>query len=158
MPGSKWVSRRGLLAGSIAAMAAPYFVPGRVLGKDGAVVPSNQITLGVIGYGRRCEVDLGHFLSFKEIRCLGVSDVKENRLKMAKQRVDEHHQNSDCKAHADFRELLGRGDVQAVLIATGNRWHGVGSIMAARAGKDVYSKKPISLTIAEGRALVETCK
>jgi predicted dehydrogenase len=134
------------------------FIPSRVLGKDGAIAPSNQITLGVIGYGNRCKVVLDHFLTFKQIRCTDVSDVQAKRLADAKARVDKQYTNNDCRTHADFRELLAKDDVQAVLIATGNRWHGMASIMAARAGKDVYSEKPICMTIEEGRALVETCR
>ncbi len=156
------VSRRKVLktAGIAAAsaLAAPYFVPARVLGKDGAVAPSNQITLGVIGYGNRARSILPHFLRFPEIRCIAASDVQEKRLEACKQTIDQHYKNNDAKTHADFRELLGRSDIQAVFIATGNRWHGMGSIMAMRAGKDVYSEKPICLTLEEGRAIVETSK
>ncbi|HYE20438.1 MAG TPA: Gfo/Idh/MocA family oxidoreductase [Tepidisphaeraceae bacterium] len=147
-------SRRRVLKGMATAIAAPYFVPARVLGKDGAVAPSNQVTLGVIGYGNRARSILPHFLRLPEVRCIAASDVQAKRLDQCKQLVDGHYKNADLKAHPDFRELLGRGDVQAVFIATGNRWHGMGSIMAMRAGKDVYSEKPICLTIEEGRAIV----
>lgn len=75
-----------------------------------------------------------------------------------KQMVDAAYANQDCATAPDFRELLARKDVDAVLIATGNRWHGLGAIYAARSGKDVYAEKPVSLTVAEGRHLVETCK
>lgn len=154
------VSRRSVLKKSVAAasaLAAPYFVPARVLGKDGAVAPSNQITMGVIGYGNRCKSLMPAFLSFKELRCLAMCDVQEARRADGKKTVDSHYGNADCTPLHDFRELLGRGDIQSVLIATGNRWHAMASIMAARAGKDVYSEKPICMTIEEGRALVETC-
>ena len=156
MNGGRRFSRRGLLRGALAASAAPWFVPARALGKDGAVAPSNQVTLGVIGYGNRCTVVLDHFMSFKEVRPLAVSDCRAQRREAGKKAVDAKYGNGDCKMHADFRELLARQDVQAVLIATGNRWHGLGSIMAARAGKDVYSEKPICLTLEEGRMLVNT--
>lgn len=160
MPNPPFLSRRSLLrksAVAASALAAPYFVPARVLGKDGAVAPSNQITLGVMGYGNRCRPDLDHFLTFKEVRCLAAADVKEFQRNACKKRVDQHHANDDCRTYADFREMLARDDIQAMLIVTGNRWHAPASIMAARAGKDVYSEKPICMTIEEGRALVQTC-
>ena len=72
--------------------------------------------------------------------------------------MDAQYSNQDCVACPDFRELLARKDVDAVAIATGNRWHGLGSIYAARAGKDIYCEKPVTLTIGEGRKLVETCR
>jgi predicted dehydrogenase len=72
--------------------------------------------------------------------------------------VDTHYHNQDCATYSDFRELLARKDIDAVLIATGNRWHATASMFAAHAGKDIYCEKPISLTIQEGRNLVETCR
>jgi len=78
-------------------------------------------------------------------------------LRTAKELVDAHYRQEDYRAYPHFQELLAQPDIDAVLIATGNRWHGLGSMYAARAGKDVYSEKPVTLTIAEGRALVETC-
>ncbi len=72
--------------------------------------------------------------------------------------MDARYGNQDCTAYPDFRDLLARKDVDAVSIATGNRWHGLGSIYAARAGKDIYCEKPVTLTIGEGRKLVDTCR
>jgi predicted dehydrogenase len=89
---------------------------------------------------------------------VGVSDCWTDRRQAAKEFIDTHYRNQDCRAYPDFRELLGQNDLDAVLLAIGNRWHGLGSIYAARAGKDVYSEKPVTLTIAEGRALVDTCR
>lgn len=133
-------------------------VPGSVLGLNGAVAPSNRIVFGAIGVGNRARAILPNFLSFKEIHVAAVSDPREDRLKDAKDLVDGHYGNQDCVTYPDFRDLLARPDVDAVLIATGNRWHGLGSIYAARAGKDIYSEKPVTLTIHEGRALVDTCR
>jgi predicted dehydrogenase len=89
---------------------------------------------------------------------VAVSDCWEARRLAAKEFIDAHNRSDDCRAYPDFRELLAQSDVDAVLIAIGNRWHGLGAIYAARAGKDVYSEKPVTLTIAEGRALVDTCR
>ncbi len=136
----------------------PLVVPASALGLDGAVAPSNRIGFGAIGVGNRARDTLPNFLSLREIQFLAVSDCRQDRLKSGKVLVDNHYGNADCRACPDFRELLAQKDINAVSIATGNRWHGLGSIYAARAGKDIYCEKPVTLTIAEGRALVETCR
>ncbi len=154
---SRW-NRRSFLqhvAATAAATAAPVVLPGRALGKEGPA-PSERIALGVIGYGPRCAAILPHFMAMPDLRCHAVSDCRADRLAAAKQAVDAHYGDEACAAHADFRALLDRSDVDAVLIATGDRWHAPMSILAARAGKDIYCEKPVSLTIAEGRAMADT--
>ncbi len=152
------LTRRQFLKRATAATALPLIVPGSVLGLDGAVGPNSRIVFGAIGVGNRALATLPNFLSFAEIQFAAVSDCRADRLKTAKEKVDAHYGNRDCKAYPDFRNLLARKDVDAVSIATGNRWHGLGSIYSARAGKDIYCEKPVTLTISEGRALVETCR
>ena len=152
------LSRRRFLQRSAAAgvaLAALLVLPGHVLGR-GAAAPSERIVLGVIGYGGRCAAILPHFLMFDDVQCVAVSDCRASRLAAVKQVVDNHNGNQDFAASADFRELLARRDIDAVLIATGDRWHTPLSILAAKSGKDVYCEKPVSLTIGEGRALVDT--
>ena len=152
---SAW-SRRHFFGALGAAAAVPMIVPASVLGRDGTVAPSNRIVLANIGVGNRARAILPHFMGIKDLHLRAVSDCRADRLKSAKELVDEFYKNQDCQTHPDFREVLARKDIDAVFIATGNRWHGMASIMAARAGKDVYSEKPISLTLREGRALVDT--
>ncbi len=130
-----------------AAVALPTILPASALGLGGAVAPSERVTLGVIGYGPRCEYDLPAFLELPDVQCLAIADVQASRRSAGKQRVDAHYGNGDCGVYRDFRELLDRGDVDAVLIATGDRWHAPASMMAAEAGKDVYSEKPCGMTI-----------
>ena len=152
------LSRRSFLQrGSALGLtwAAPLLVPGRVLGRGGPA-PSERIVLGVIGYGGRCAAILPHFLMFDDVQCNAVSDCRASRLAAAKAVVDARNGNQDCAAHADFRELLARPDIDAVLIATGDRWHAPLAILAARSGKDIYCEKPISLTIGESRAVADT--
>ncbi len=151
-------SRRQFLKRTTAAVALPLIVPGAVLGLNGAVAPSNRLGFGAIGVGNRARATLPTFLSFPEIQYVAVCDCRADRLGAAKEMVDHHYGNPDCATHADFRDLLAREDVDAVSLATGNRWHGLGSIYAARAGKDIYCEKPVTLTIGEGRKLVETCR
>lgn len=148
-------SRRSFLSAVGVAAAFPTVVPARALGRDGAAAPSERIGLGVIGYGPRCTYDLGPMLAQPDVRCVAVSDVQARRRDAAKARVDKHNGDRDCAAIRDFRELLDRKDVDAVLIATGDRWHAHASILAARAGKDVYSEKPCGLTIDLCRKLAD---
>lgn len=141
-----------------ASIALPTLIPATILGTRGAVAPSNQIRFGLIGFGNRARHILPNFLGFPDIRFLAVADCWGARRQAAKEFIDVHYRNTDCRTYSDFRELLNQQDIDAVLIAIGNRWHGLGSIYAARAGKDVYSEKPVTLTIAEGRVLVDTCR
>ena len=150
------LSRRQFLRRAGAAAALPLIVPGSVLGLRGAVAPSNRIVFGSIGVGNRARDTLPTFLAFPELQFLAVSDCRADRLKSGKEIVDRRYGNQDCQTYPDFRDLLARKDIDAVAIATGNRWHGLGSIYAARAGKDIYCEKPVTLTIGEGRSLVET--
>ena len=140
------------------ASTAPLIVPASVLGLDGTTAPNSRIVMGALGTGNRSQAILPHFMGFKELQMRAVCDCRADRLRASKALVNGHYQNSDCETLTDFRELLARPDLDAVFIATGARWHGIASIMAAQAGKDVYSEKPITLTIAEGRALSDTCR
>ena len=148
-------TRRSLLAG--AALALPTFVPGRALGLEpGVASPSERITLGVIGIGPRCRYVLGAMLPFADVQCVAIADVQASRRTEGKAMVDKHYGTTDCRTTRDMRELLDRRDIDAVLIATGDRWHGAASLMAAAACKDVYSEKPCGITIDVCRRLADT--
>ena len=136
----------------------PYVVPASALGRDGAVAPSERITLGVIGMGPRNQSNLPSFLAEADVQCVAICDCFADRRRLGKEMVDRHYGNSDCRVTRFHEELLERDDLNALLIATGDRWHAVLSILAAKAGKDAYCEKPFSLTIAEGRTLVETTR
>ena len=154
-------SRRDFLRGSLAASAAaslPWIVPSRVLGLDGAVAPSNKITLGVIGIGPRCTYDLNSIMTLPDVQVVAIADVQANRRNAGKKLVDGHYGNKDCALLRDFRDLLARKDIDAVIIATGDRWHAPASMAAAKAGKDVYSEKPCGLTIGLCQQLADTMK
>ena len=160
MKASGSLTRRNLLRRSAAGavLAAPWFVPAASLGRDGKTAPSERITLGVIGFGPRCKYDLQSMLAHTDVQCLAVCDVQASRREAGKKLVDGHYKNKDCAVYRDFHELLARRDIDAVLIATGDRWHAPASILAARAGKDIYSEKPCGLTIAWCQALDDTIR
>ncbi len=154
-------SRREFLFGTAAAAVAasvPTIVPARALGRDGATAPSERITLGVIGIGPRCTYDLTAMLGFADVRCVAIADVQASRREAGKRLIDGKYGDADCKTYRDFREVLDRKDIDAVLIATGDRWHAAASILAAQAGKDVYSEKPCGITIADCQALADTMR
>lgn len=154
-------TRREFLNGSlasIAAFSAPRFVPAHAIGVNGSPAPSEKITLGVIGIGPRGTYDLKPMLDLADVQCVAVADVQASRREAAKRMVDEHYGSQSCTAVRDFRKLLDRNDIDAVLIATGDRWHAPASMLAAESGKDVYSEKPCGLTIELCQQLDETVK
>ncbi len=96
-----------------------------------------------------------NFLARKEVQIVAVCDVDKAHRVDAKNTVDQRNGNQDCAEYNDFRELLARGDLDAVSIATPDHWHAIPAIASARAGLDIYAEKPLSLTIPEGRAMCD---
>jgi len=119
-------SRRQFLktaaSAATAAIAAPMVIPSSVLGLDGAVPPSERIIVGGIGIGRRGGYDLSCFLPQDDVQFVAVADIKQKRRGEVKKIVDTHYGNEKCKTYRDFREVLDRSDIDAVLIATGPNW------------------------------------
>ena len=168
------LSRRGFLAGALAATAGPMVVPARVLGRGGAVAPSERIAMGFVGLGGQGSGHLfggswtyvaGGYLGRPDVQVIGVCDVWKPKRESAKDRVNRHYaqlagsgSHTSCEAYRDFRDLLARGDLDAVLMALPFHWHAPMAIMAAKYGKDVYSEKPVAMTIEEGRILADTMK
>lgn len=156
----RW-SRRQVLRASLAAgaaVAAPRVVPGSALGVEGRPVPSERIVLAHIGMGWFGTVDLKTFLGSQQVQNVAVCDVDAAKATAAKELVDAHYGHHDCRIYRDFREMLDRDDIDAVSIATPDHWHAIPTIEACRRGKDVHVEKPLSLTIREGRAMVEAAR
>ena len=151
----KRISRRLFVRAGAAAVVAPCIIPARVLGAD---APSKKITIGFIGTGDHgTGWNLRRYLNHDDARVLVVCDVDGARMRKAKEIVDGQYANQDCAMTKDFREVLARADVDAVMISTPDHWHTLISVLAARAGKDVQCEKP-TLTIDEGKILVETIR
>lgn len=151
-------TRRSFLKGALAMAAAPYFVPGSVFGAEGRPAPSNRIVMGCIGLGGQGKGDMGGFLGFNQVQVVAVCDVIQSHREAAKAQVDGHYKDQGCAAYNDFREIVTRPDIDAVLIATPDHWHALIAIEAMRHGKDVYCEKPESLTVQQGRAMVECAR
>ncbi|HVT30846.1 MAG TPA: Gfo/Idh/MocA family oxidoreductase [Lacipirellulaceae bacterium] len=141
-----------------AAIMAPHIIPASALGKDGAVAPSERIILAGIGIGNRGTYDLGCFLEQGDVQFVAVCDVKAVRRHAVKKMVDRKYGNHDCNMYRDFRELLARDDIDAVLIATGPNWHCTAACYAARAGKDMYCEKPCTKNIVQSLQLADTMR
>lgn len=155
---NKQFSRRNFLATAASALALPYFIPARALGRDGAVAPSNRIGVGVIGLGDRGNYHLSALSAFKEAQVLSVCDVRGGQAEKVCQGFNEKAGSKSCVATQDFREILARPDIDAITVAAPENWHAIMSIEAMKAGKDVYCEKALSLTVAEGRAVCEAVR
>jgi len=148
-------SRRNFIRTAAAAVAAPTIIPAHVLGKD---APSNKITVGFIGTGGHgTGWNLPKYLDQEDAKILTVCDCDDGRARHAKGIVDQNYANKDCTTTPDFREVLGRDDIDAVMISTPDHWHTLMSIMALRAGKDVQCEKP-TYTIDEGKLLTQVVR
>ena len=151
-------NRRDFVTKAAVGIGAATVIPAHVLGADGKTAANEKLSLGVIGIGPRCRYDLAAMLKQEDIQCVAIADVQQSRRDVGKKLVDDHYGNSDCQLYGDFRELLDRKDIDAVLIATGDRWHAHASIAAAKAGKDVYSEKPCGITIELCQQLSDTMR
>ena len=150
------LSRRSFIkANALGAMAIPAIVPSSVFGKN---APSNRINMGSIGVGGKGSGNTKGFTGDSGVQMLGVCDVYKSFRDKAKEAVDEKYNNKDCKAYNDFRELIGRGDLDAVATALPDHWHAIIGIEAIRAGLHVYGEKPFTRTIKEGRAICDAVK
>ena len=156
-------TRRSFLKTAIVAGSAPLILRSSLFAADTA--PSKQITLGFIGIGKQGNGLLGACLPRSDVRVLAVSDVDSTRRDLAKTKVEAAYAKGakdgaykGCDAYSDFRELLARKDIDAVVIATPDHWHALIAIAAANAGKDIYCEKPMAHTVLEGRAMVSAVR
>lgn len=139
------LSRRKFIASAAAGIAVPYVIPSGVLADTGRPGANDRVNVGFIGIGGRGS---GHLGSNKDLAA-AVCDVDKNHLAKAAKTAGEK-----AFVTSDFRRILDRKDIDAVLIATPDHWHAVQTVYACQAGKDVYCEKPASNTVAEGRAMI----
>jgi len=142
-------------------LSAFMIVPRFVLGGKGYTAPSDLINLGFIGTGKQAGGLQGAFMDTNEVKIIAAADVYGIKLQQFAAQVNQRYAikagqspYEGCATYPDFRDLLARKDIDAVVIAVPDHWHSVCAILAARAGKDIYCEKPLSLTIKEGRAMV----
>jgi predicted dehydrogenase len=158
------VTRRRFLAGAGAAAAAPFIVPASALGADGRPAPSERIVMGFVGVGGQGTGDMGGFMGFPEVQVAAVCDVDRGNRLRAKEMVERRYSRgkdstyTGCADYNDYRDLCARPDLDAVFCATPDHWHALVTCEAMRNGKDVYCEKPETLTIREGRIMIETAR
>jgi predicted dehydrogenase len=148
-------TRRQILKSAVAPMIVPSLVLGQ---RAGAIPPSDKIIFAGLGIGSRGAHDLSKILKMPQARFVAICDVRNERREEIKSIADKNYENRDCQQYDDQYALLARKDIDAVLIATGDRWHTPLSILAMQHGKDVYCEKPCSMSIEESWALSDAFK
>jgi predicted dehydrogenase len=143
--------RRNLLKSALAAGAAPWFVPARVLGFAGETAPSDKIALGVLGVGSQGQWDMRAFLNHRDVRVAAICDVNQRNLESARKVIAESYGSADVKVFSDFREFNSSASIDAVLMALPVHWHSIPSIDAILHGKHIYHEKPMGMSLEEAR-------
>jgi predicted dehydrogenase len=148
----RWLLKKatGIAAGAI---VFPYVVPSSSLGKAGSAAASNRIVMGCIGVGGQGTSNMRALMGHKDVQFAAVCDVRAERRKKVKDIVDRHYGDDGCATYDDFRDLLARDDIDAVVIAPQDHWHALIAVAAARVGKDMYCEKPLGVAVVEGQAI-----
>jgi predicted dehydrogenase len=141
------------VVGGAAVAGFPTIIPSSALGADGAVAPSEKIVMACIGVGGMGGGHVRGFLQHADVRVAAICDVREATRNRSRDVVNSYYKNNACAVYNDFREVLARKDIDAVLIATPEHWHTPIAIEAARHGKHMYCEKPIGVSVAEAKAL-----
>lgn len=144
---------KGIAGGIVTGF--PLVVPASALGRGAAAAPSDRIVMGAIGVGRQGSGDMRGFLSNPDVRIRAICDVQQANRERSETLVNNRYGSKECVSYNDFREVLERPDIDAVLIATGERWHPLIAIEAANHGKHMYCEKPLALSVAEAKAVRE---
>jgi predicted dehydrogenase len=160
------LSRRNFLRGAATtALGLPALLPSFAPADEKKAPANDRVGIAFIGVGTQNRGHLNYFLGQKDVQVLAVCDVDTSRRDNAKSIVEKKYaeplktgQYKGCSAYVDFREILGRKDIDAVVIATPDHWHAIPAIEACQAGKDVYCEKPLSLTIREAQAMMEAAR
>ena len=146
------LSRRRFLATAGAAIAAPMIVPSSIFGQNR---PSNRITMGIVGWGMMGPGNTSAFMKQPDCQVVAACDLDKRYLDRAVGAINKHYGNSDCKAYKDYREMMAREDIDAVMLAVPDHWHALTSVEACQRKKDIYGEKPLARTIAEQQAIVK---
>jgi len=157
------VSRRRFLGAALTGVTAPFLLPSHVW--SASTGPNDRITIGCIGMGTQNRHLTGNLLRRPDCQVVAVCDVDRTRREAARRTVENHYaqaagnlRHTSCRDYLDFRALLARRDIDAVVIATPDHWHAFIAIAAARAGKDIYCEKPLCQSIHEARAMVRAVR
>jgi myo-inositol 2-dehydrogenase / D-chiro-inositol 1-dehydrogenase len=155
------IDRREFLKGALTGAAAggfPTIIPSSALGADGSVAPSERIVMGCIGTGSQGSGHVRAFTQQPDVQMVAICDARDTARGRNRDFVNTHYKDNSCAVYVDYREMLARKDIDAVMIATPEHWHTLMAIEAAREGKNIYCEKPIGVSIAEAKALRDDVK
>ncbi|SDX48235.1 Predicted dehydrogenase [Hydrobacter penzbergensis] len=168
--GKNNVSRRAFVGNTAKALVGFMILPRHVLGGKSQTgllytAPSDMINLGLIGGGKQGKILSSYFLKTEQVRFVALSEVYKAKADLTLKQIKDTYVKmpqlgnyADIAVYNDFRELLARKEVDAVVIATPDHWHAAMAVRAAEAGKDIYCEKPMALTVKEGRAMVNAAR
>src|SRR5437773_12578479 len=154
-PPTSRISRRRFIGAAAAAIAAPTLIPASALGKDGRAAPSDRIVVGIVGWGMMGPGNTQGLMAEKDCQVVAACDLDKRPLKQAVDAINKHYDNTDCKAYHDYREMMARDDIDAVMLALPDHEHALTATEAANRKKDIYGEKPLARTIAEQQAIVK---
>ncbi len=137
-----------------AALAVPTFIPASALGRDGRPPPSGRITVGIVGWGMIAPDNTRGLMGLNDCQVVASCNIDTSHQKKATDTINEHYKNKDCKMFHDYRKMISRKDIDAVMIAVPDHWHEIIAVFAARHKKDIYGEKPLAKTIAEQQRIV----
>ena len=155
--GTLLFNRRRFLKAAGSAAVLPSVLRG-FAAQTSTTSANNRINLGVIGMGWQGPGNTEAFLTLPDCQVVAACDIDANHLRAAVKKVNEAYGNEDCKGYHDFRELLDRDDIDAVMIAVPDHWHEIVATEAARRKKDIYGEKPLGHTIAEQQSIVRAVR
>jgi len=133
-------------------------LPSSVFGQAGRPAPSERITVGIVGWGMMGPGNTSGLMKQPDCQVVAACDLDKRYLEKAVGAINKHYNNQDCKAYHDYREMIARDDIDAVMLAVPDHWHALMSVEAAKRKKDIYGEKPLARTIAEQQAIVKAVK
>lgn len=144
----------GLAGATGAAIALPTFIPASALGRAGRPAPSGRIVVGIVGWGMIAPQNTNGLMNLPDCQVVASCNIDQNHLKASVNHINSHYGNKACAAYHDYREMISRQDIDAVMIAVPDHWHELIAVFAAKHKKDIYGEKPLAKTIAEQQAIV----
>ncbi len=149
------ISRRHFIGTTAAAITLPLILPGCATSAfTRRTTPSNRIHIGIVGWGMQGPNNTRSFMVQDDCQVVAACDLDTNHLKDAVDTINDHYQNKDCAAYHDYREMMARDDLDAVMLAVPDNWHELVATEAARHNLDIYGEKPLAHTVAEQQAIV----
>ena len=155
------MSRRRFIAvtgAASAAVALPTFIPASALGRDGHTAPSGRVVVGIVGWGMIAPQNTNGLMDLKDCQVIASCNIDKKHLKKSLDTVNGRYKNDDCAHYHDYKEMISRPDIDAVMIAVPDHWHEIIAVFAAKQKKDIYGEKPLAKTIAEQQRIVRAVK